>query len=63
MAVTLRKGTVSLSTAPSCSDDAAGPFKCQDNVTYACFCDEKIECPGGEDEAKERCFEGTVFFY
>ncbi|KAK3853000.1 hypothetical protein Pcinc_040437, partial [Petrolisthes cinctipes] len=45
-------------TPPSCSGDASGPHLCQDGSTYACFCDQKIECPGGEDEDESKCFEG-----
>ncbi|KAK4298015.1 hypothetical protein Pmani_029601, partial [Petrolisthes manimaculis] len=43
---------------PTCSGDASGPHLCQDGSTYACFCDQKVECPGGEDEDEDRCFTG-----
>ncbi|XP_047486482.1 basement membrane-specific heparan sulfate proteoglycan core protein-like isoform X22 [Penaeus chinensis] len=36
---------------PTCRSDDQGPRTCDDGTTYACFCDDVRECPGGEDEA------------
>ncbi|XP_068220408.1 vitellogenin receptor Yl-like [Palaemon carinicauda] len=42
-------------TPPTCRSDDQGPNVCNDGRTYACNCDGKPECPGGEDESPDKC--------